>query len=288
MSGVIATTSTSTSIITTVPEEDSSSVLVHVDAADAVVVENKEVAIGPPPIVIINASGQLESTQSANGVEVETSATMPEAAASSSVTLPSSSVSETVGSGEGISSSSNNKKKVGKRKEEEEAAAAEASTGTINLEDFASLLNPKNVEHCICCSTNLLTSLPPSFFDEEKVDILKTFCEIMNIPFNIFRQDVEEEEQEEYVDYPFCMLCTKDKLRRMVDMEGKLKAIQRSFEKLKESIMMDILRVFIGNLVFEEKIPLRVVREKNIHERMLQCKTFHAGKLFGIFDFLCG
>jgi hypothetical protein len=287
MSGVIATTSTSTtSIITTVPEEQDSSSVLHVDAADAVVVENKEVAIGPPPIVIINASGQLESTQSANGVEVETSATMPEAA-SSSVTLPSSSVSETVGSGEGISSSSNNKKKVGKRKEEE-AGAAEASTGTINLEDFASLLNPKNVEHCICCSTNLLTSLPPSFFDEEKVDILKTFCEIMNIPFNIFRQDVEEEEEEEYVDYPFCMLCTKDKLRRMVDMDGKLKAIQRSFEKLKESIMMDILRVFIGNLVFEEKIPLRVVREKNIHERMLMCKTFHAVKLFGIFDFLCG
>jgi len=167
---------------------------------------------------------------------------------------------------------------------------ASTPTPTVNLSDFLSLLSPQAVEKCLCCNSSLQSTLPASLFYQEKVEVLKSFCNILNLPFalevkenvkanggtNGNPEDDEEDSEDEAdaIDFPFCLQCFKDKAKKLIQIYEKLMAIQKEFEKMKETVMGDILRVFISNMVSDKKIPVAVVREKKVHEKMLECKNY--------------
>lgn len=171
------------------------------------------------------------------------------------------------------------------KKDEGPDAAPKCSIPTINFSDFVSLLSPNSLGQCLCCGAALLTHGPPSLFPQRKTKVLKSFCDILNLPFNPpggedgggvpVGEEEEGEEEEDSVEFPFCFHCTNNKVLMLNMVHEKLQILQEQFAKLKDTLMKDILRTFITNIITEKKIPVEVVRQARVCERMFHREFVH-------------
>lgn len=133
-----------------------------------------------------------------------------------------------------------------------------------------------------------MSSGPPSLFPQRRNDVLKSFSDILNLPFSLgggkeqevggeaeAKEEVneEEEDQEATVDFPFCFQCTNKKVLLLTMVHQKLQILQEQFDHLKDNIIKDILRVFVTNMVVEKKLPVEAIREARICGRMYHCKS---------------